>query len=49
VTTEEDIAKWNKLRYQTVDYTKLLERTDETKLKESVACAGGACDIVHTG
>ncbi|HTZ22004.1 MAG TPA: ATP cone domain-containing protein [Opitutaceae bacterium] len=49
VTTEEDIARWNKLRYQTVDYTKLLERTDETKLKETVACAGGACDIVHTG
>jgi ribonucleoside-triphosphate reductase len=49
VTTEEDIARWNKLRYQTVDYTKLLERTDETKLKETVACAGGSCDIVHTG
>jgi len=49
VTTEEDIAKWNKLRYQTVDYTKLLERTDETKLKETIACAGGSCEIVHTG
>jgi ribonucleoside-diphosphate reductase alpha chain len=49
VTTEEDIGRWNKLRYQTVDYTKLLERTDETKLKETVACAGGACEIVHTG
>jgi ribonucleoside-diphosphate reductase alpha chain len=49
VTTEEDIAKWNKLKYQPVDYTKLIEKSDETKLKEAVACAGGACDIVHTG
>lgn len=49
ITTEEDIVKWNKLKYQPVDYTKLLEKTDETKLKEAVACAGGACDIVHTG
>ena len=23
--------------------------TDETKLKETVACAGGSCEIVHTG
>lgn len=49
VSTEDDIAKWNKLRYQPVDYTQLRERSDETKLKESVACAGGACEIVHTG
>jgi ribonucleoside-triphosphate reductase (thioredoxin) len=46
VTTEEDIVRWNKLKYQKVDYTALLEKTDETKLKEIVACAGGACEIV---
>ena len=44
--TEDDIAKWNRLSYQMVDYTKLLEKTDETKLKDIVACAGGACDVV---
>jgi len=49
IATEEDITKWNKLKYQTVDYTQLLEKSDETKLKEAVACAGGACEIVHTG
>ena len=41
-----NFAKWNRLSYQTVDYTKLLEKTDETKLKDIVACAGGACDVV---
>ena len=46
VVTEDDIAKWNRLSYQMVDYTKLLEKTDETKLKDIVACAGGACDVV---
>ncbi len=45
VTTEEDVARWNRLKYQPVDYTKLLEERDETKLKETVACAGGACDL----
>ncbi|OIR15137.1 adenosylcobalamin-dependent ribonucleoside-triphosphate reductase [mine drainage metagenome] len=49
VTTEEDISKWNRLKYATVDYTQLSEKTDETKLKEAVACAGGACEIIHSG
>jgi ribonucleoside-triphosphate reductase len=45
VTTEEDVAKWNRLRYVPVNYTELTEHTDETKLKDIVACAGGACEL----
>ncbi len=45
VITPEDIAKWNRLKYRTVDYTTLREVTDETALKEIVACAGGACEL----
>ena len=45
VAGEEDAAKWNRLKYQPVDYAALREETDETKLKETVACAGGACEL----
>lgn len=45
VSTEDDVAKWNRLRYNPVNYTELVEHTDETKLKEVVACAGGACEL----
>ncbi len=45
VITEGDIAKWNALRPRHVDYTKLREHTDETSLKDIVACAGGACEL----
>jgi ribonucleoside-triphosphate reductase (thioredoxin) len=45
VSTDEDISKWNRLKYHPVDYTGLKERTDETKLKEVVACGGGACEL----
>lgn len=45
VTTEDDVAKWNRLKYNPVNYTELIEHTDETKLKEIVACAGGACEL----
>jgi ribonucleotide reductase, class II len=31
--------------WQQVDYTKLVEESDETKLLEELACAGGACQI----
>ena len=47
VTTEADIAKWNSLRPCRVDYTQMREATDETDLKETVACAGGACEIIR--
>jgi ribonucleoside-diphosphate reductase alpha chain len=37
--------KWNRLSYNPVDYTTLREHTDETALKETTACAGGACEL----
>lgn len=46
VTTETDMAKWNALVYRPVDYTALWEGTDMTTLADTVACAGGACEIV---
>jgi ribonucleoside-diphosphate reductase alpha chain len=45
VVTAEDMARWNRLRYVPVNYAKLEEKTDETKLKDVVACAGGACEL----
>ncbi|MDI1336563.1 MAG: ATP cone domain-containing protein [Lacunisphaera sp.] len=45
VETEDDVAKWNRLKYQPVDYTQLVEKTDETALKDVAACAGGACEL----
>jgi len=45
VITDEDIAKWNRIVYDPVDYTQLEEQSDETKLKEVVACGGGACEL----
>ena len=46
VTTREDIAKWNSLAHTPVDYTQLREEEDLTELKQVVACAGGACELV---
>jgi ribonucleoside-diphosphate reductase alpha chain len=48
ITTTEDINRWNSLLYNEVDYTQLREDKDNTSLKETVACAGGACEIVST-
>jgi len=45
VVTEDDVAKWNRLKYHPVDYTQLIEQTDETALKDVAACAGGACEL----
>jgi ribonucleoside-diphosphate reductase alpha chain len=45
VTTPADIARWNALAYQPVDYTLLREEDDLTELKQVVACAGGACEL----
>lgn len=38
---------WTELQreYKEVDYTNLFEETDNTKLQEELACAGGACQI----
>lgn len=45
VTTDDDAARWNRLKYSPVDYTALIETTDETALKEVIACAGGKCEL----
>lgn len=45
VSTDEDVAKWNRLKYAMVNYTALQENTDETALKEVAACAGGTCEL----
>lgn len=45
VATAADIEKWNALVYEPVDYTQLEEDEDITELKQTVACAGGACEI----
>ena len=45
VTTATDITKWNALSYEPVDYSLMSEAADYTSLKETVACAGGACEI----
>ena len=46
ITSVRDIEKWNALSYQPVDYTTLEESEDITELKQAVACAAGACEIV---
>ena len=46
LATAQDIERWNALVYQPVDYTALEESEDITELKQTVACAGGACEIV---
>jgi ribonucleoside-triphosphate reductase (thioredoxin) len=45
VRTEDDFAKWNRLKYTPVNYTQLAENADNTALKEVAACAGGACEL----
>jgi ribonucleoside-diphosphate reductase alpha chain len=46
VSGEADIARWNSLHPRRVDYTQMREASDETELKQTVACAGGACEII---
>lgn len=46
VSDEAGIAKWNALRPHRVDYTQMREDSDVTELKQHIACAGGACEIV---
>jgi ribonucleoside-triphosphate reductase (thioredoxin) len=46
VTTPADIAKWNGLTYEPVNYALMSEAADYTSLKETVACAGGSCEII---
>jgi hypothetical protein len=32
--------------YAPVDYTQLIERQDNTTVTQTVACAGGKCEII---
>ncbi|HEX2855351.1 MAG TPA: ATP cone domain-containing protein [Opitutaceae bacterium] len=45
VVTDDDAARWNRLKYSPVDYAALLEASDETALKDVLACAGGKCEV----
>lgn len=46
LATPADFERWNKLRYDSVVYEELCEDEDITELKQVVACAGGACELV---
>jgi len=39
---------WEDLQreYVNVDYTELIEECDNTKVEETIACGGGACEII---
>jgi ribonucleoside-triphosphate reductase (thioredoxin) len=48
----KDVHNWKlwcdlKREYKNVDYTTLFEETDETKVSETIACSGGACDVSY--
>lgn len=46
VATDADVARWNALRPNPVEYRDMREETDETELKQTIACAGGACELI---
>lgn len=48
VITKEDEEKFEKLleKWKHVDYTKLIEEDDSTKLTQEASCAGGRCEIL---
>jgi ribonucleoside-diphosphate reductase alpha chain len=43
-----NIKLWHDLHreYVEVDYTQLLENSDNTIIDQTIACAGGSCDII---
>ncbi len=45
VVTPQDIARWNALEYNPVDYSALSEAADYTDFKDVIACAGGQCEL----
>jgi ribonucleoside-diphosphate reductase alpha chain len=45
VTTSTDIQRWNQLEPHIVPWASMFEETDETKVQEVVACAGGQCEL----
>lgn len=48
ITTEEDKAKFQDAlaKWKRVDYTALKEEDDETEVQQTLACAGGVCELV---
>jgi hypothetical protein len=48
VQTDEDKARFKALEdgYKVVNYKDLIESEDNTKVQDTVACAGGACEII---
>jgi ribonucleoside-diphosphate reductase alpha chain len=44
VVTAEDMAKWNRLKYERVDYRQLHEEGDQTRLRDTPACDSGLCE-----
>lgn len=45
VVSDADVAHWNSLSYSRVDYASMYEKGDNTELRQTVACAGGACEL----
>lgn len=45
VHSDQDIHKWNSLKYVPVDYSTMVEYSDETKLKDNWACTGNQCEL----
>lgn len=47
VVTEDDKKKFYDIieNYKQVDYTKLIEEHDDTKVQETLSCAGGKCEL----
>lgn len=46
----KDVNNWKywcdlNREYQEVDYTEMVEEQDNTKIQDTIACAGGACDL----
>ncbi|MDX2185790.1 MAG: recombinase [Opitutaceae bacterium] len=46
LATQDDHRRWNELVYSEVKYEELCEDEDITELKQVIACAGGACELV---
>jgi ribonucleoside-diphosphate reductase alpha chain len=45
VTTSADILRWNQLEPEIVPWASMHEATDETKIQQVAACAGGQCEL----
>jgi ribonucleoside-diphosphate reductase alpha chain len=48
IITPSDESRWNTIldSYEPVNYTTMVEKSDETNLKGEIACSGNSCSIV---